>query len=197
LYGWIRDLHLYFGLFLSPFVLLFAVSTILFNHTWTPWAGGGEPQTRTVAVQPPAGLEGIERARDLLRQAEVSGEIRHLRGEGDRFTIPVIGPGWEATVRVDLAEGFAEVTERTTGFWNAILYLHKSPGPHSAAIRGNWTFTLAWRWLIDGVVCLILFVSASGIYLWWALRAERRTGLVLLGAGGVCFVGLVFLVVIW
>ena len=32
LYRWIRDLHLYLGLFVSPFVLLFAVSVFYLNH---------------------------------------------------------------------------------------------------------------------------------------------------------------------
>jgi hypothetical protein len=34
----------------------------------------------------------------------------------------------------------------------------------------------------------------SGIYLWVALRAERRTGLLLLVAGGVTFWGLVYVI---
>ena len=31
-YRWIRDLHLYFGLFISPFILLFAGSVFYLNH---------------------------------------------------------------------------------------------------------------------------------------------------------------------
>jgi hypothetical protein len=31
-YGWIRDLHLYLGLFLCPAILTFAVSTLWLNH---------------------------------------------------------------------------------------------------------------------------------------------------------------------
>ena len=30
-YRWIRDTHLLIGLFISPFLLVFAVSTLLFN----------------------------------------------------------------------------------------------------------------------------------------------------------------------
>jgi len=35
-----RDLHLYFGLFLSPFVLVFAISTLFLVHSWFPGSGG-------------------------------------------------------------------------------------------------------------------------------------------------------------
>ena len=33
-----RDLDLYLGLFLSPFLLLFAISTIFLVHSWIPGA---------------------------------------------------------------------------------------------------------------------------------------------------------------
>lgn len=33
---WTRDIHVSAGLFASPFVLLFALTAILFNHTWAP-----------------------------------------------------------------------------------------------------------------------------------------------------------------
>ena len=31
-YRWLRQLHLYFGVFICPFLLIFAVSTIMLNH---------------------------------------------------------------------------------------------------------------------------------------------------------------------
>jgi hypothetical protein len=50
----------------------------------------------------------------------------------------------------------------------------------------------AWRWLADTTACLILFISVSGIYLWYVLRAERRVGFVLLFAGALSFFGLAY-----
>jgi hypothetical protein len=38
----------------------------------------------------------------------------------------------------------------------------------------------------------LLFISLSGIYLWWAIKAERRIGLTLLAAGALTFFGLIF-----
>ena len=37
-----------------------------------------------------------------------------------------------------------------------------------------------------------LFITVSGIYLWVALKAERRVGLVLVLAGAITFWGLVY-----
>jgi hypothetical protein len=56
----------------------------------------------------------------------------------------------------------------------------------------NWFYMRAWRWLADATVYLVLFVSLSGIYLWYVLRAERAVGLVLLLAGGITFFGMAY-----
>ena len=66
------------------------------------------------------------------------------------------------------------------------------PGPHNVAIRGNWIGISLWRGVADATIYLLLFISLSGIYLWWAIKAERRTGLMLLAAGAVTFFGLIF-----
>jgi hypothetical protein len=52
-----------------------------------------------------------------------------------------------------------------------------------------------WRWLADGTVYLVLFLSISGVYLWAVLRAERRIGLALIAAGAVSFFGSVYALV--
>jgi hypothetical protein len=76
--------------------------------------------------------------------------------------------------------------------WESLSYLHKIPGPHNVAIRGNWLGTRVWRVLADATIYLLLFISLSGVYLWWAIKAERRIGLTLLTAGAVTLFGLIF-----
>ncbi len=44
-------------------------------------------------------------------------------------------------------------------------------------------------------VYLIFFLSLSGLYLWTALRSERRVGLILLASGALTFWGMVYAVV--
>ena len=57
------------------------------------------------------------------------------------------------------------------------------------AIRGNWVYTRVWRWFADATTYATLFITTSGIYLWFALKAERRVGVALLSAGMLTFVG--------
>ena len=202
-YRWTRNLHLYFGLFVSPFVLLFAASVFYLNHAG-PLAPPRTPPAPAVhEIQLPTGIEkaeGIERPRlvsEILTQVGVTGEIQFIRSTPDeqRMVIPVVRPGVETTVEVNLAQAKAEVTERITGLWSAVSYLHRSPGPHNVSIRGNWFWTRAWQWLADGTVYLSLFLSLSGVYLWAALRSERLIGLALIAAGALSFGGVVYAIV--
>lgn len=203
LYRWTRNLHLYFGLFVSPFVLLFAASVFFLNHARAPAPPATSPAPAVRSVQVPAGLEkaeGNERLRlvsDVLSQIGLIGEIQFIRSIPDegRIVVPVVRPGVETTVDLSLAAGKVEITERRTGLWGAVSYLHRSPGPHNASMRGNWFWTRTWRWLADGTVYLTLFLSLSGIYLWVALRAERRVGLAMIAAGALSFGGIVYAIV--
>jgi hypothetical protein len=205
LYLWIRDLHLYLGLFISPFILVFAISTIFFNHAWNP--SGSNPksadnvQKMSASIKTPPIAEDkgvdIEQAKQILRQLGVSGEIDYIshRKQENRLVIPVVKPGQRITINVDLNSQMAQVERRHTGLWDAMMYLHKSPGMHNVKIRGNWFFTRFWRLLADITVYLTLFISASGIYMWTVIKAERKIGLIMLGLGCVSFVLIVLALV--
>ena len=199
-YIWTRDFHLYIGLALSPLVLLFAFSVILLDHPSIPLGCARVVRATSATVQIPEKLaqgEGMARAQALqqvMRQLGVTGEIGYINYNPDRHRIvaPIFRPGSEATLEVNLSTGIAKVEERKTGFLAALIYLHKSPGPHNANIRGNWFYTRAWRWLADASAYLLLFISVSGIYLWWVIKAERRIGLLLLGAGALSCMGVIY-----
>ncbi|MGO8732150.1 MAG: PepSY-associated TM helix domain-containing protein [Terriglobia bacterium] len=201
-YIWTRDLHIYIGLALSPLVLLFAISVILLDHPSIPLGGARGIRKTSVTVQIPENLEHVEgmaRAQEfqqIMRQMGVAGEIGYINYNPSqhRMVAPVFKPGSEVTLDVNLSTHIASLEERKTGILAALIYLHKSPGPHNANIRGNWFYTRAWRWLADASAYLILFTSASGIYLWWAIKTERKIGLVLLGAGALSFMGVIYVI---
>jgi len=196
-YGWIRDLHLYLGLFLGPAILIFAVSTLWLNHPG-PRAPASAPDdnasTPPVTVDLSGEVGTLDQARDILRQLRVTGEIDYLHHDANagRLRIPVLKPGQRTEVEVDLRASTAVVTRREQGLAAALVYLHKMPGPHNANIRGNWVFMVWWSALADTVVYGILALTASGLYLWWRLRPERTVGWLMLGAGVLSATILVF-----
>jgi hypothetical protein len=141
-----------------------------------------------------SGRARVDAVRSLLDQARVHGEIGFIRyvPKGHRLSIPVSVPGRETTFDLDLSTRTATITDRETGVWDALILLHKSPGPHLADIRMNWIPMRIWRWLADATVYLLLFISASGVYLWTVLRSERRVGIAMLIAGAVSFFGMAY-----
>ena len=200
-YRLIRDLHLYLGLFSSPFVLVFAISVFFLVHTWLPKFGSDASTTRVVSgLLLPANLQTlsgrllIDALKPVLEKAEVPGEVgfvQHLVKE-EKLIIPVTVPGRETIVTINIASREATIVTRETGLAAAMATLHRSPGEHAPAIRMNWFYMQAWRWVADTTAYLILFISVSGIYLWYVLRAERRVGFVLLFAGALSFFGLAY-----
>src|ERR1039457_7417765 len=90
-YLFTRDLHLYAGLFISPFVLLFAFSVFVLVHPSnrgpSPGAAGTasvknlsvSPNLETLSCRP-----RVDAVRTLLDQAGVHGEIGFIRHFPDR-----------------------------------------------------------------------------------------------------------------
>src|SRR5258708_35097457 len=200
-YRLIRDLHLYLGLCISPFVLTFAISVFFLVHSWLPRIASETSTTRIVSALPlPEDLQRlsgrplIEALKPALEKADVRGEVgfvRHMAKE-EKLILPVTIPGRETTVSITIATREAIIVTRETGLADALVTLHKSPGQHGPDIRMNWFYMRAWRWMADATVYVILFISVSGIYLWYVLRAERWVGFILLLAGALSVFGMAY-----
>jgi hypothetical protein len=200
-YRVIRDLHLYLGLFSSPFVLVFAISAFFLVHAWLPKIGSETSTTRVAPALPlPVNLQTlsgrplIDALKAALEKANVHGEVGFVRHmvKDETLIIPVTIPGRQTIVTINIASREATIITRETGLADALATLHRSPGEHAPAIRMNWFYMRAWRWLADTTAYLILVISVSGIYLWSVLRAERRVGFALLFAGALSLFGLAY-----
>ena len=203
LYPILRDLHLYFGLFVSPFVLVFAISVFFLVHSWPPKASpavNGRVTMNLVLdprLQQLSGRPLIDALRPTLDAVGVQGEVgwvQHLASE-KRYIIPVSIPGRITTVVLDLEKRQAAIEERNTGLVDALVMLHKSPGPHLVGMRMNWLLMRVWWWLSDATVYLLVFTTLSGIYLWYVLRSDRKPGIAMLIAGALSFLSLVYALV--
>src|ERR1051325_9954291 len=157
-YRLLRDLHLYLGLFSSPFVLVFAISVFFLVHTWLPKFAPETSNTRVVSALPLPGdlqkLSGrplIDALKPALEKAGVPGEVgfvRHIVKE-EKFIIPVTIPGRETIVTISIASRNATIVTRETGLADALVTPHKFPGPHGPGIGMNWFYMKAWRWMAD------------------------------------------------
>ena len=194
-----RDLHLYAGLFLSPFVLVYTISVVHLAHFRVKAEAAGPPRIVSGLPVPPnldqlTGRDQVIAVRNLLDRIGVAGEINFIRrmAKEHRLVIPVMLPGCETTVDLNVESRTASISRQRTGMVDALIHLHKMPGPHNASIRGNSAYMRFWRGLADSTTYGLLFLTLSGVYLWAVLRAERRIGGILLSLGAITFFGLAY-----
>ncbi len=196
-YSQIRSLHLYFGLFISPFVLIFSLSVLFFNHP--------QAVNRLFPVKPlPVSKQKLDKipydttdlltAKAIIQKIGVKGEIDFISQNQDRISFPVKQPGLRTQITVNKQTDSVYIMPQMEGSARAITYLHSMPGAHNQAIRGNSGFVKVWRILADVVVYVVLFLSVSGVFLWYFLRVERNFGLFSLGLGVVIFTALLLLI---
>ena len=206
-----RQLHLYGGLFVYSFLLIFAISTIRLNHGWhrppnetTTTAGlpisaemlagvtnrqvtdDMTPEEQAAARQ--ALIDHIVTTLDLHGEIAGAGAVRN-----GRTMLNVARPGLVKRVEVNVRTQEATITERRQGLFGTMRYLHLNPGPHR---QPQWIGTKAWGWIADATVYATLLLTLSGIYLWVLVREERKAGIVVLGAGAVSFVAILYALMI-
>jgi len=100
----------------------------------------------------------VEKVEEIMRQLGISGEVSFIQTRDRCLIVPVDEPGQEITLTLNPQRNTALIEERSTGLWDAMDYLHQSPGPHLANIRGNWVYTRIWKRTVDAVVYLLLFI---------------------------------------
>jgi hypothetical protein len=178
-----RLTHLYLTLFGLALILFFAVTGFMLNHE--DWFVAPEPRTRTAeATLAPAYAEPVDKfevTEGLRRKFGIGGLVNSFRADDRTIEIEFVHPGGRAIAEVQRATGQAVVTFETRGVAGLMTDLHKgkSAGP-------------AWGLVIDGVCVLLLAVSATGLVLWWSLKARGQCGtaVLVLGAGlaaAVCY----------
>jgi hypothetical protein len=187
---WNRKGHYYLGLYFLFFLWLFAFTGLLLNHS--SWAFAQFFPTRKISkferqIQSPAPASGLDRARSVMRQLGIEGEIAWsaARSDSARLDFNVNRPGRVYQVQTDLKEGRAAVTLIEFNAWGVLRTLHTFVGvsPDDPRSRRNWILTSFWAFTMDAVAAGIVFMVLSGIYMWWRLRDKRKAGLAALALG--------------
>ena len=194
-YPSIRALHLYFGLLISPLVLIFCISVLVLNHTDyinNRYPIQNLPVTKTHIDKIPYDNSDLQTAENIIKKLGVKGEIDFIFQNDSQISFPVLLPGFTTSIKIDKQTNDVLITRKEEGAFRATNFLHKMPGPHNAKLKGNSFFMQNWKLLADGVVYLLLFLSASGIFLWYFLKVERKLGWVSILVGIILFTGLLF-----
>jgi len=183
----VRRAHLYMGLFLLPWVIMFGVSTIPINHQTTEpveWTRIGE---HAFDAPVPASTENLRPlGREIMNVAGIEGGYWIYRVNPRQ--VQVGHPDFMSPIRMNYfpQEKRLIVEQRRFSLRPFLSGLHTRGGYD---MGGFWDSV--WAVFVDVVsVALILWI-ASGIYMWWGLPSTRRSGWLALGAGAVCFAAII------
>jgi len=179
---WNQKMHVYVGLGLLVFVWLFAVSGLVLNHPKWKFAqywSGRQESSADRPVELPAVPTDAARARNLMEQLGLAGEIDQIKVSADRFEFRVVTPARIVTVGVDLAGSLAHVQQVKVNGWGVLSGLHHLTGVHKdlPSLMRNSVATRLWSIAMDAVCAGLVLLVLSGLCIW-----VQRGGRLLPGA---------------
>jgi hypothetical protein len=187
---WNRRLHFYLGLFLLFFTWLFALTGLLLNHPGWQFAQFWPNRIQSTTehtIRSVTGAVDIDRARDVMRQLGIAGEVQWPAAQPSNgpFTFQVNRPGLVADVKADLQAGRATVQRTRLNAWGVMHVLHTFTGAPAADSRNrrDWTLTTVWALSMDAVATGLIVMVLGSYVMWFRLKAKRVSGMVALALG--------------
>jgi hypothetical protein len=187
---WNRRLHYYLGLYLLFFCWLFALTGLLLNHQKWEFAQfwPNRVQTRIEReFREPEGATDLLRARDLMRQLGIAGEVQwpNVQPAGGPLSFQVTRPGRVVEVKADLATKRATLQQSDVNTWGVLQVLHTFTGVRTTDVANSrdWVLTTVWALSMDAVAVGLVAMVFSSYIMWYRLKAKRRWGVVALLLG--------------
>ena len=181
---------MYVALFLGPWVVMYAVSTMVMNHReiFIAMYGQGPPPFEKVReASYPAGFPAGTSSADMTE-----GILRSLNLEGAHGTPPLRPDGSLVFQRQDLIRPYRitytpadgkVLVERARFQWNSFMgTIHRRRGyQHPYALDDAWAF------LVDAFIAASVLWALTGLWMWWELKATRKWGAVSMAVGVLLF----------
>jgi hypothetical protein len=184
----VRRTHMYLALFLAPWMLGYALSTLAMNHRMPrPTTFIKESEQQYVNVFEP-GTPPREIARQILLDLDLDGAFS-VQGPAPDGRLTVTRQGMLSPRRITFTpQDRRVVVERmeleTSGFLNRFHRRRGYQQPYAA--------DLAMAISVDAVIVAMVFWSLSGLWMWWEMRATRGWGLACAATGIGIFTFFVF-----
>lgn len=201
---WVRRTHGWFGLWGALLGLIFGASGIWLNHravlklqlpaqkTLNAQLALPDPRPETpeamaawlgeaLKLDRPANNTRIERARPVPWSEKGAAEESRPRPlmQPERWSFAFGGP--DRVIQVEYWAGNRSVSVRTVenGFFATLTNMHKGVG-----------MPVPWILVVDTLAGSLLFLSLSGLVLWWETNRRRRLGIAIFGVSVMITLGL-------
>ena len=179
-----RRTHLFLGMLLLPWMLVYGLSTVIFNHheyfrpfraaspAWLPlWE-------KDCAIEVPPGNDSLrETAQRILAEHGLKGAFGAQR-QGQRLNINVQNFWHPLRLTYDLDQKKLRAEQRRFAGIEVLIRLHERAGYGQPGVLNN-----LWAVIVDLFSVTLLIWIGTGLYLWWKLPVARGWGFVTLGGG--------------
>ncbi len=185
----LRRIHLYAGLFLAPWVLMYALSTVAMNHraVFNNGRAVGPQWEKRVertfdGVFPPDATVQLQ-ARTLLAWLEMDG-AHTARWQPKQGALVIQRQRMMDPVRITYTPADKRVVVKgQTGNTSALLErMHRRRG-----FERDYPADDVWAFVVDAFIVAMLFWVVSGLWLWWLMKATHRLGFVFALGGAAVF----------
>lgn len=185
----LRRSHLYLGLVLLPWMVIYAVSTVFFNHGAGHGHGPAAAEWTTLWEKPyhtslPRGEDSLRAtAERVLQDSDLKGPFG-VQLQGTRLTINLLNFLRPTRVTYEAKIDRLRAEARPTSSAREVLArLHTRTGYGRGGVLSD-----VWAVIVD-LYCVATFVwIGTGLFLWWKLSFTRTWGFVAL-AGGLVTIG--------
>jgi hypothetical protein len=174
MYRWLRNTHLFLGLFSFLFVLMYAVSSVQMAHnTWFRLRPTVTETQQKIAPEQAGDARAV--ARVLMDRSVVAGEINEARETPGGYRIRVVRAGAVQEVDYTRADATANIRISKPGMLGMLNRIH-----HIAGMEHEYQPTNIWAAFVAVISAGLIILAMTGIYLWFKLHQERLIGAVLL-----------------
>lgn len=169
MYKLIRNIHLILGLTVTPFLLVYAISSVFYAHhflDFTTTETNVEEFTLATITRNPTEMAGILLTKHAIRGSLINSSI----SDSGLMKLEVSRPGTFYKIDVDTNTGIAISKERTRDAIGFIDSLHQAGFRNKNSVESWWSFAVAI------VSVFLIFIVVTGIILWLFRRKDRGSG---------------------
>lgn len=193
-----HSVHLYTGLFLWPWLLVYATSGFIFNHSagFNKLFGTMRPQFETLQetdFSTPADFpyEPAEQARAILKHLEMDGPHNVIGRQSNDQQLVIFRISATGNIRITWHRPSRKLTVqklRPFSVRRLVHFLHFRHGYHQ-----SYAAPILWAIIVDAVTISLWLWVISGLYLWWRMPRKRIPGGISIGIGLFLFLLLVYM----
>ncbi len=176
----LRRTHMYLALFLTPWMTMYALSTVVFNHfSFFERLHGGKMEhfqkEKQLSYDHPFRPGATRRmmAEQILSDLRLAGAFQLQSGDSDPIVALRMDPITPRRVTYSPADRKLLVERETFRTSNFITRLHASLGYGSKHQARN-----AWAIGVDLTILATFLWILSGFWMWWELKVTRFWGAV-------------------